>query len=122
MKQDPNIQKKVEEALNSLDGIQRAQPAPYFFTRLTARIENNKKNVWENFGTFISRPLVAFATILVIVLLNSIAFFKNDSPVKATVIEQNDPTLNNAYDVASNTTNNTILSIWNPDDEQSIEK
>jgi hypothetical protein len=122
MTQDPDIQKKVAEALNSLDGIQRAQPAPYFFTRLIARMQNDKKNVWENFGTFISRPLVAIATILVVVLLNSMAFFKNDSPVKSSVIEQNDPALNNAYDVASNTTNNTILTIWNPEDEQSIEK
>jgi len=65
---------------------------------------------------------VAFATILVIGLLNSMAFFKNDNPVKPTIIEQNDPALNNAYDVASNTTNNTILTIWNPEDEQSIEK
>ena len=122
MKQDPNIQKKVEEALSSLDGIQRAQPGPYFVTRLTARLQNDKRNVWENFGTFMSQPLVALATILVIVLLNSMAFFKNDSPVKPTIIEQNDPALNNAYDVASNTTNNTILTIWNPEDEQSIEK
>jgi len=46
MKQDPNIQKKVEEALSSLDGIQRAQPGPYFVTRLTARLQNDKRNVW----------------------------------------------------------------------------
>jgi len=122
MIQDPNIQKKVEEALNSLDGIQRAAPAPYFFTRLSARMQNDRMNVWESFGRFISRPLVALVTIVVIVLFNSIAFFEIDHPAKTSVIEQNEQGLNNAYDVASTTTNNTILTIWNPENEQSIEK
>jgi hypothetical protein len=118
MDQDYNIERKVEETLNSLDGIQRATPAPYFYTRLTARLDRNEKNIWEKFGTFISRPTIAFATIFIILLLNTMALFKKDSPVRSAIIEQSEQTLNNAYDVASNTTNNTILTIWNPEDDQ----
>ncbi|MCW3119707.1 MAG: hypothetical protein JWM28_3789 [Chitinophagaceae bacterium] len=122
MTQNSNIAKKAEEALNSLDGIQRAAPAPYFYTRLTARLERNNKNIWENFGAFISRPTVAFATVCFILILNTMALFKKDAAVKFAITDQNEQILNSAYDVASNTANNTILTIWNPENEQSIEK
>lgn len=122
MTQNSDIQKKVDDAMNSLDGIQSASPAPYFFTRLTARLERNEKNIWESFAAFISRPTIAFSTICLILLLNTMAFFKKDSTVKSAIIEQNEQSLNSTYDVASGTANNTILTIWNPEDEQSIEK
>jgi hypothetical protein len=121
MTQNSNIQKKAAQALNSLDGIQRAAPAPYFFARLTARLEKNEKNVWENLGSFISRPAIAFATVCIILLLNILALFKNDAAVMPSITDQNEQTLNSAYDVASNT-NNTILTVWNPENDQSIEK
>lgn len=35
-----NIDKKIEETLNSLEGINRAEPKPFFYTRLKARMEN----------------------------------------------------------------------------------
>ncbi|MDP5122142.1 MAG: hypothetical protein NWQ46_11145 [Spirosomaceae bacterium] len=35
-----NIDKKIEETLNSLDGMNRAEPRPFFYTRLKARMEN----------------------------------------------------------------------------------
>lgn len=35
-----NIDKKIEETLNSLDGVNRAEPQPFFYTRLKARMEN----------------------------------------------------------------------------------
>jgi hypothetical protein len=35
-----NIDKKIEETLNSLDGMNRAEPRPFFYTRLEARMEN----------------------------------------------------------------------------------
>ena len=122
MEDNSYIQQKAEEALNSLDGIQRAAPAPYFFTRLSARMERNEKNIWEKFGTFISRPTVAFATICFILVLNTMALFKRDAAVKSVVAEPSEQTFNNAYDVASNTANNTILTIWNPENEQPSEK
>ena len=35
-----NIDKKIEETLNSLDGVNRAEPRPFFYTRLKVRMEN----------------------------------------------------------------------------------
>jgi hypothetical protein len=35
-----DIDKQIAETLNSLDGINRAEPKPFFFTRLEARMEN----------------------------------------------------------------------------------
>jgi hypothetical protein len=122
MSQSFDIQKKAEEALNSLDGIEIASPAPYFFTRLSARIQRGERNLWEMFATIISRPAVALATICIILLLNTMALFKKDAAIKSAILEQNEQSLNSAYDVASGTANNNILTIWNPEDEQSLEK
>jgi hypothetical protein len=118
MEQNSNIERKVAEALSSLDGMRKAVPAPYFYTRLVARMERSERNIWERFGSFISRPAVAFSTICLILLLNTMALFKEDSSVKTALIEPNEQTMNNAYDVASSTANSTILTIWNPEDDQ----
>jgi hypothetical protein len=117
-----NIQQRVEDAMESLDGIQQVAPAPFFYTRLKARLERAEKSVWETIGSFISRPAVVFATICLVLLLNVTVLFRGHSSEIATPsADQNEQTLNNAYDVASST-NTTILNIWSPDNEHTIKK
>lgn len=70
MKSPVDINKKVQEALESLDGIQKAEPQPYFFTRLKARLERDQKNVWELAGSYMARPAVAIAGLMVILAIN----------------------------------------------------
>lgn len=72
----PDIQQKIEEALKSLDGIQRAEPSPFFYTRLMARIEKKERNVWETLSGVVSRPVVAFATLVLILFLNAVVLFR----------------------------------------------
>jgi hypothetical protein len=77
------ISKKIEDAMHSIDGIQKASPAPYFFTRLEARMES-EKNVWEKITSFVARPSMAFACICLIIIINAIVIFssaKNDKQV-----------------------------------------
>ena len=38
MKHGADIEKRVEETLNSLDGIKRATPQPWLFSRIKARL------------------------------------------------------------------------------------
>ena len=118
-----NIEQRVEEALNSLDGIRQATPAPFLYTRLKLRLEQPGKTVWENISLFISRPAMAFATICIVLLLNMTVFFMKDSSetVSSPAPDQVEQTFNDAYDVASNT-NATILNIWNQNNEQHPEK
>ena len=44
-----NIDKEVEQTLSSLDGIVPADPGPYFYTRLSARLQPDKalKPIWK---------------------------------------------------------------------------
>jgi len=116
------MEKRIEEALSSLDGIQRATPRPFFYTRLMAKIEQNEKGVWENVSSFITRPVMLFATVCIVLLLNVAVLYKNHvSSAKITAAEQLEQVPNDAYDVASNT-NTTIYNIWSQDNEQRVQQ
>ena len=43
MNKNEHINKLIEEALNSLDGAERATAKPYLFTRLNARMQNEPR-------------------------------------------------------------------------------
>ena len=74
------IQQEVEKTLQSLDGVKRAEANPYLFTRIKARMQQNTP--WERISSFVSRPVIAFATLLLIMAINAIVVFgtgKNES-------------------------------------------
>ena len=78
---DKHIDKQIEEALNSIDNIQRASPKPYLFTRINAGM--NGKNIWEKTAYFISRPSVmALGLSLVITINLSVILINNYSKNK----------------------------------------
>ena len=68
MEQKPD--KKIEEIMQSLDGIEKATPSPFFFSRLEARMQK-EKSVWENISSFVAKPVYAFACICLVILLNA---------------------------------------------------
>lgn len=68
MEQKPD--KKIEEIMQSLDGIEKATPAPFFFSRLEARMQK-EKSVWENISSFVAKPVYAFACICLVILVNA---------------------------------------------------
>ena len=80
MNKRPDIEKKIDQMLNSLEGIQRAEPAPFFFTRVKARLERDQKNIWEAAGSFLARPVIAFAALCLILALNGFILFEKDTP------------------------------------------
>lgn len=73
-----NKNDKIENALNSLSGIERACTDPYFFTRLEARM-TAKKNIWEKVSSFLSRPVIAIAGVCCVVMINSFVIFSDSS-------------------------------------------
>lgn len=73
MKQKQYIDKLVEETLSSLDGLQKASPGPYFFTRVQARLNRVQNNVWEQTLSFLTKPAVLAASVLAIILVDIIA-------------------------------------------------
>lgn len=77
MRNRHHIEQEVDKTLNSLDGIQRATANPYLFTRIKAGMQKEEgKGFWSMATGFISRPVVAIATILLIVLVNLAVFFQ----------------------------------------------
>ena len=81
MKTRPDIDKKVEEALSSLDGIRRAEPAPFFYTRVIGRLQR-KESVWEKAGSFIARPAVVTAGLVLILAVNISILFSQQTSTK----------------------------------------
>ncbi|HSN07952.1 MAG TPA: hypothetical protein VLS85_02885 [Hanamia sp.] len=67
---DQYLNKKIDEAMQSLDGIENASPRPFFFTRLEARMQREKSR-WEVISSFVAKPIVAFACICLIILINT---------------------------------------------------
>lgn len=79
------ISKKMEDALQSIDGIEKASAPAFFFTRLEARMQR-EKNVWEKVSSFIASPAVAFSCISFVIMMNAYIIFT--SPEQDAVAQQ----------------------------------
>ena len=79
-----NINKKIEDAMHSIDGIDKAQPKPFFFTRLEARMEK-ENNIWVKITSFVTRPVVAFVCICLVIMINAFVILSSSlSPKTST--------------------------------------
>ncbi len=106
MKQKQHMDKQVDDTLNSLDGLQKASPGPYFFTRVQARLNRNQKDVWEQTLSFLTRPAVVAASVFAILLVDIIALTNlkstdnNQASIKQAEVfaEEYDFTIATIYD------------------------
>lgn len=88
MKQQRDIEKRVEDALNSLDGIQRAEAQPWLFTRVKARLlKEEEKTGWETISSFLSKPAVAIAGLFLILGLNGVLVYNQQSASSVATIQ-----------------------------------
>ena len=102
MKQKKEIEKRVEETLNSLDGIQRAEPQPWLFSRVKGRLMQEEKTVWETMGSFLSRPVIAIAGLCLILMLNGFLLFNLEKGPSSTILtSQNEQPLDSESLIAS---------------------
>lgn len=94
---------ETESILNSLDGVQKASPGAFFFTRVQARLQKEETGFWGSLASFIARPKVALATLCLIFLLNAAALFYQKKS-SAVVADQNEQSLTDDYNttVATN--------------------
>ena len=86
MKSHKSTQHQIEETLNSLDGISRADMPPFFYTRLQSRLHNPSQSP-HSFWLLVTKPSVFLVTLSLLVILNIGAinyFIKNNrQPVSA---------------------------------------
>ena len=73
------IQEQVDKTLESLNDIQRAEANPYLFNRIKQRLQREERSVWTHVITFISRPAIAIAAIVLLLMMNASIIFKSDS-------------------------------------------
>jgi len=102
MKNKEYLEKEAEATLNCLDGTEKALPGPYLFTRVKAALDREEKNFWAKALTFMSRPSIAFGTIVIAVFINAFIFFefRNESSPSGPEGEQQ---FANDYNLADNT-------------------
>ena len=99
-----DIQKSIDEAMDSILHINRATPQPFFYTRLLARISRQESNYWESISRLVSRPAFAFMTISMVLLLNIFVAVNETTASSATpelseVATADDLGTNSFYDI-----------------------
>ena len=82
MKTQSHIE-KVNEILESLDGIKRAEPRPYFYTRLTARLQQKEKTLWETIGYYLSKPVLVAICLSFVLVFNAFILFRQDADTES---------------------------------------
>jgi hypothetical protein len=71
--------KKANKTLESLEGIQRAELRPYFYTRLIGRLGRDEKTLWETMGSFLARPVVVAICLCFVLVFNAFILYRQDS-------------------------------------------
>jgi len=84
--EDEFLNKKIDNVMQSMDGITRATPRPFLFTRLEARMQN-EKNIWSKLSSFAARPVVAFACICFVLIVNAMVILMSGSS-RNTITQQ----------------------------------
>lgn len=83
-----NLQPKrnnIEAILNSLDGVKRAEAPLFLYGRINARLNSSKQSIFEKFSNLISRPVIGFPFLFLVLLMNGIVFQSNlkSAPAKS---------------------------------------
>ena len=74
---DDNLERRIDDALNSLNGIKSASPKPYLLTRINAGLDKQVSSSWENLALFISRPAVLIVGLCLVIFLNVAVMLSN---------------------------------------------
>lgn len=100
--QQNHINQKVESTMQSLDTIQRAEPAPFLLTRLNAAMAKKpaQEPVWAKIGFWLSRPAVSVTIVLAFLLLNMLGIFMKQNNSNDLADTQN------AYEYIANVSSN----------------
>lgn len=101
MKQEKMVEKKVDEALSSLDGIERAAGNPFLYTRLQQRLFGPKTK-WEKISDFVARP--AFALVALALFLAANFHVANQQKQERLALEKqkNEQAMSTEFYISSN--------------------
>ena len=100
--EDEFIHKKIDDVMHSMDNINRASPRPFLFTRLEARMQN-EKNIWGRMSSFVARPVIAFACICFVLIINVMVIFLSNNSGDPVAQQGNELTTADEYSQVSST-------------------
>jgi hypothetical protein len=108
MMEEESIHKKIDEVMHSMDNINRASPRPFLFTRIEARMQN-EKNIWVKLSSFVARPVVGFTCICFVLIINTMVIFLLNSPGNSLAQQGNELAVADEY----NQLNSTLFEFEN---------
>ena len=110
------IQKLTDEVLDSFSGLHKAAPRPFLYTRVMAHINRVQDSAWEKTASLLSRPAVAFATVVLFVVINVVVLFR--------VSADSSPAAQEPALVAGNDFGLSVTSIYdlNPEQNDIVQK
>ena len=82
-----DIEKRVEETLNSLDGMRRAEANPFLYTRIQARLQQSRSGL-ERLILMAGKPAFAFLVLVIVVATNIMVMLKGTAEASAVKQEQ----------------------------------
>jgi Fe2+ transport system protein B len=80
------IENQIEAALNSLKNITRAEPAPFFNTRVTARMMSEDRSVWSRMSRVVTSPAIAILSLVLIIFVNVFAVVMHASQPEQSIM------------------------------------
>ncbi|HXR82865.1 MAG TPA: hypothetical protein VN722_01020 [Hanamia sp.] len=99
---EEKFNKKIDDVMQSLDGIEKASPNPFFFTRLEARMQREKSS-WEKISSFVAKPVVAFACICLVIMINAWVILSSGNSQNSTNQQTNELATADEYNLVSST-------------------
>ena len=106
------IQQEIEQTLQCLDGTKRAEANPFLFTRIKARMAK-KDSMWDRTFSFISKPAIAMAIVLLVMTVNGWALLGSDSNDNVISDTANVSELANEYNVVASVDNYDYENLTN---------
>jgi hypothetical protein len=99
------IQQEIEQTLQCLDGVKRAEANPFLFTRIQARM-NKRANGWEERTfSFLSKPAIAVAIVVLVMAVNGWALWGGSGSSENLTSETTVSELANEYNVVASVDN-----------------
>jgi hypothetical protein len=81
MKRDQAVEQKIQEILSSLDNVSKAETDPFFYTRLTAKLNAREDSIWMDISGFLARPIVIGFLLLAVITGDLLVFSsREDDP------------------------------------------
>jgi hypothetical protein len=107
------IQQEIDQTLQSLEGTKRAEANPFLFTRIQARMNKRSSRWEEKTFSFISRPAIAFAIVVLVMAVNGWALFGSGSNETTGTDTANVSELANEYNVVASVNNYDYENLTN---------